>query len=60
MTPNQINIITNIIALLLAILEPVRAYFSTTQEFNWTTFLACVGTAVIGWFTSKSVLAGKK
>lgn len=59
MTPNQINIITNIIALLLAILEPVKAYL-TSQEFNWTTFLACIGTAIIGWFTAKSTLAKPK
>ena len=58
MTPRTINIITNVIALLLFILEPVRAYF-LSQTFNWTTFATCVGGAVIGYFTSKSVLNKK-
>lgn len=55
MSPSVINIITNIIAVLLAILEPVRAYFSS-QPFSWTTFLLCLGAAIIGYFTSKSTL----
>jgi hypothetical protein len=56
MNPKIINIITNIIAVLLAILEPVRAYL-TSQTFNWTTFLVCIGGAIIGYFTSKSTLS---
>jgi len=58
MSPSAINWITNIIAALLVILEPVRMYLSS-QEFNWVTFLLCVGTAVIGYFTSKSSLFKK-
>lgn len=59
MTPKIINIITNIIAVLLVILEPIRAYLST-QPFNWTTFAICVGGAIIGYFTSKSTSAVTK
>lgn len=55
MTPKTINLITNVIAVLLFILEPIRAYLSS-QEFNWTTFIICIGSAIIGYFTSKSVL----
>ena len=58
MTPRTINIITNVIALLLFILEPVRAYLAS-QPFSWTTFAMCVGSAIIGYFTSKSVLSKK-
>ena len=58
MNPNVINIITNVIAVLLAILEPVRAYLSS-QPFHWTTFAVCIGGAVIGYFTSKSTLSTK-
>jgi len=58
LSPKIINIITNIIAVLLAILEPVRSYLGS-QPFNWITFLVCVGGAVIGYFTSKSTLATK-
>jgi hypothetical protein len=56
MQPSMINTITNITAILLAILEPVRSYFME-QPFSWDTFLICVGGAVIGWFTGKSALA---
>ena len=56
MNPKTIDIITNIMALLLAILEPVKSYL-TSQPFSWTTFAACIFTAVIGWFTGKSTLS---
>ncbi len=59
MNPKNINIITNVIAVLLAILEPVRSYLGS-QPFNWTTFAVCIGGAVIGYFTSKSTLATGK
>jgi len=55
MSPKLINIITNVIAVLLAILEPVKAYLGS-QPFSWTTFAICIGGAVIGWFTGKSSL----
>ncbi len=58
MSPKVINIITNVIAILLAVLEPVRSYL-TTQPFDWATFAVCIGGAVIGWFTGKSALAKK-
>jgi hypothetical protein len=57
-SPKTINIITNVIAILLAILEPVKSYL-TSQEFNWQTFLLCLGGAVIGYFTGKSSLYKK-
>jgi len=59
MTASQINVVTNVIAGLMAILEPVRVYL-TSQPFNWTTFGICLGGAVIGWFTGKSTLAAVK
>ena len=59
MSPKNINLITNVIAVLLAILEPVRSYLGS-QPFNWTTFAVCVGGAVIGYFTSKSTLSTNK
>ncbi len=59
MDPKIINIITNIIAALLVILEPVRAYLAS-QEFNWMTFAICIGGAIIGYFTSKSTLFATK
>ena len=58
MSPSAINWITNIIAALLVILEPIRAYLST-QTFSWMTFAVCVGAAIIGYFTSKSSLSTK-
>ncbi len=59
MDAKKINLITNIIGILLAILEPVRAYLAS-QPFNWTTFLTCLGGAIIAYFTGKSTLALKK
>jgi len=56
MSASLINIITNIMAALVIIIEPIRAYL-TSQTFNWTTFIICVITAVIGYFTSKSTLS---
>ena len=58
MSPSAINWITNIIAALLFVLEPVRAYLAS-QPFSWMTFLLCVGGAVIGYFTGKSALFKK-
>lgn len=59
MTPQTINIITNVIGILLVVLEPVKSYLST-QPFEWGTFAMCVGAAVIGYFTSKSATAISK
>jgi len=59
MSPNLINIITNVIGIMLAILEPVRAYL-LSQEFNWLTFGICLGSAVIAYFTGKSAIALQK
>ncbi len=53
MSPQVINIITNIAAILLAILEPVKSYL-TSQPFDWTTFLMTVLGAVVAYFTGKS------
>lgn len=58
MTPQVINIITNVMAAIVVIIEPIRSYL-TSQTFNWTTFIICVITAVIGYFTSKSTLSTK-
>jgi hypothetical protein len=52
MSPTTINFITNIVALLLAILEPLRAYFAS-QSFNWTTFALCILGAIVAYFTGK-------
>lgn len=59
MSTKWINIITNVIAILLAILEPVRSYLQT-QPFSWETFAVCILTALTAWFTGKSTLAEKK
>lgn len=53
LSPKIINTITNVIGILLFILEPVKSYL-TSQPFNWTTFLTCIGGAIIAYFTSKS------
>lgn len=52
MSPSMINLITNIVAFLLAILEPLKAYFAS-QPFDWTTFALCIGGAIIAYFTGK-------
>lgn len=59
MTPAQINIVTNIVAGLLAILEPVKTYLAN-QPFDWYTFALCIGGAIVAWFTGKSTLAVQK
>lgn len=48
----QINTWTNVIAVLLAILEPVHAYLASTP-FSLPTFAICVLTAVVAFFTGK-------
>ena len=53
MNPNVKNIVTNIIALLLVILEPINSYL-TTQEFNWGTFVVCVIGALANYFYGKT------
>jgi len=58
MNPKQINIATNVVAALLAILEPVNSYL-TTQPFNWVTFGTCILGGVVAYFTGKSSLATK-
>ena len=59
MSPQAINIITNVISFLLIVLEPIRAYFAT-QPFDWITFAICVASAIIAWFTGKSTIYGMK
>lgn len=59
MDAKKINLITNIIGILLAILEPLRSYLAS-QPFNWATFATCIGGALIAYFTGKSTLALKK
>jgi hypothetical protein len=56
MSPATINLITNIIAFLLAVLEPVRAYL-TSQPFNWQTFILCILGAIVSYFTGKGSLS---
>ena len=53
LSPKLINTITNVIGILLFILEPIKSYLSS-QPFNWITFLSCIGMAIIAYFTSKS------
>jgi hypothetical protein len=55
MSPSLINIITNVMGVLLFILEPIRAYF-LSQPFSWVTFASCVFMAVVAYFTGKSTL----
>ena len=59
MNAKNINMITNVMAVLLAILEPVRSYLQS-QPFSWPTFGYCIFTAVVAWYTGKSTLAEKK
>ncbi len=59
MDAKVINIITNILGALLAIAEPVRAYL-TSQPFEWTTFIVCIITAAVAYFTGKSTLSTQK
>ncbi len=59
MKPETINLITNIIGVLLAVLEPVRAYL-VSEPFNWVTFGICIGSAIIAWYTGKSSIYLKK
>ena len=53
MSPNTINIITNVLAFLLFLVEPLNAYLSS-QPFNWTTFLGCIAGAGVAYLTDKS------
>lgn len=59
MNPKVINIATNVLAFIIAVFEPVRAYL-TTQPFEWGSFLLCLATAVIAFFTGKSAIYLKK
>lgn len=59
MSPRVINIITNIVAILLAVLEPVKAYLAS-QPFDWTTFILCILGAIISYFTGKSGMSAVK
>jgi hypothetical protein len=58
-SPSTINLVTNVIAFLLAILEPLKAYFAS-QPFDWTTFALCIGGAIIAYFTGKSGMSAMK
>ncbi len=59
MKPETINLITNILSFILAIVEPVRAYLMS-QPFNWLTFAVCIMTAIVAWFTGKGTIALKR
>jgi len=59
MDAKVINIITNILGIVLAVAEPLRAYF-LAQPFSWATFIPLLLTAVIAYFTGKSTLAAGK
>jgi hypothetical protein len=59
LSPTTINVITNIIGFLLAILIPVKTYL-TSQPFDWMTFGLCIGGAVIAYFTGKGGIANEK
>jgi hypothetical protein len=59
MSPKAINATTNVIGLILAILEPVRSYL-TEQPFEWGTFAVCILGAIVAYFTGKSTLADQK
>jgi hypothetical protein len=59
MAPSRINLITNIVGFLLAILEPVRSYLSN-QPFDWGTFSLCILGAIVAYFTGKNTLSVQK
>ncbi len=59
LSPETINLITNVLAALLVILEPIKAYFQS-QPFNWITFAICLMSAIVAWFTGKSTLYAMK
>lgn len=54
-----INIITNVLAVLFAIYEPIMSYFEN-QPFNWKTFIGCLFGALVAYFTGKSAIGVKK
>ena len=56
---STINIITNIAGFIVFMIEPIRFYFSANPEWNWFTFITCIFTGIIGYFTSKSYLQGR-
>lgn len=47
-----INTVTNVLGAIAFFIEPIRAYLTTT-EFNWQTFIICVVTTAIAFFTGK-------
>jgi len=54
-SPGSINGITNIIALSLAILEPLKSYL-TSQPFQWETFAITMLGAVTAFFTGRGAM----
>ena len=59
MSAKTIDTITTVFGIIIAILEPARYYFETNATFNGFTFAACILTALVAYFTGKSVQAPK-
>lgn len=59
MSPKLIDIITNVMAFLLFVLEPIKSYLDT-QPFDWFNFAMCVLAAVVAFFTGKSAKSIQK
>lgn len=49
---NQKDWVTDLIAVLIFLYEPVMSYLSN-EQFNWRTFVMTIFGAVIAWFTGK-------
>jgi len=61
MTPQVINIITNILGAIAAVIEPVRAFLlQPDTPFSWTNFGLCIVLALVNYFTGKSALSKDK
>ena len=59
MNAKQINVVTNVVGVGIAVLEPLNSYIHT-QPFNWVTFATCILGAVVAYFTGKSTIAAGK
>ena len=55
MSPSTINTLTNVVAFILAVWEPVYSYMSS-QPFNVGTFVPMLLGAVVAYFTGKSTI----
>lgn len=59
MSPQAINILTNIVGALFIIVGAAQGYL-TSQPFSWPTFLVCIMAAVVSWYTGKGSIKLEK